>query len=108
MELLLLVLTAMALPAAARPGMASSRLGGVPPGTLALLRSSLAVSGSQHDLELVQFIPLSLGPLSVRYGQKRLQAGAGGNRLRFIHRRHYLTVRAASLSGFVQNAPNSS
>jgi len=55
----------------------------VPPN--ALLRSSLSISGSQHDLELIELIPLGIGPLSVRNRQERLQANTGGNRLRVIH-----------------------
>jgi hypothetical protein len=57
----------------------------VPPN--ALLRSALSISGSQHDLELVQLIPLGVGPLPLWNRQQRLQAGTGGNRLRFIHGR---------------------
>jgi hypothetical protein len=57
----------------------------VPPNVL--LRSALSISGSQHDLELVQLIPLGVGPLPLWNRQQRLQAGTGGNRLRFIHGR---------------------
>ena len=57
----------------------------VPP--TALLRSSLSISGSQHNLELIELIPLGLGPLSLRNRQQRLQAGTGGSWLRFIHGR---------------------
>jgi hypothetical protein len=57
----------------------------VPPNVL--LRSALSISGSQHDLELIQLIPLGVGPLPLRNRQQRLQASAGGNRLLFIHGR---------------------
>jgi len=55
----------------------------VPPGVL--LRSALPVSGGQLDLELVELIPLGVGPLPLRNGEQRLHASAGGNRLRIIH-----------------------
>jgi len=58
---------------------------GVPPSVL--FRGSLSISGSQHDFELIELIPLGIGPLSLWNRQKRLQAGTGGNRLRFIHGR---------------------
>jgi hypothetical protein len=47
----------------------------VPPDVL--LRRSLSISGSQHDLELIELIPLGIGPLSLRNRQKRLQASTG-------------------------------
>jgi len=57
----------------------------VPPNVL--IRSSLSIAGCQHDLELIDLIPLGVGPLSLGNRQKSLQASAGGNRLRFIHGR---------------------
>ena len=57
----------------------------VPPNVL--IRSSLSISGRQHDLELIELIPLGVGPLSLWNRQQRLQASTGGNRLRFIHGR---------------------
>ena len=71
----------MVLPAAGF-GMPTGR-SAVPPNVL--IRSSLSISGSQHDLELIQLIPLGVGPLSLWNRQKSLQAGTGGKRLRFIH-----------------------
>ena len=71
----------MILPAAG-PGVAA-RLRSVPPGVL--LRSALPISGGQLDLELIELIPLGIGPLPLRDCQERLQAGARGNGLRFIH-----------------------
>ena len=65
-------------------GMTAGR-GTVPPN--ALLRRSLSISGSQHDLELIQLIPLGIGPLSLWNRQKLLQANTGGRRLRIIHGR---------------------
>ena len=56
---------------------------GVPPN--ALLRSPLPVSGRQHDLEFIEFIPLGVGPLSLVDRQKLLQAKTGGTRLRLVH-----------------------
>ena len=50
-----------------------------------LLRGSLSISGSKHDLEFIELVPLGIGPLSVRDRQKRLQALSRGNRARFIH-----------------------
>ncbi|MBI3045200.1 MAG: hypothetical protein HYY78_20495 [Betaproteobacteria bacterium] len=64
---------------AAKPGLATG-CGGVPARALprgALPRSSLAVSGSEHDLELVELVPFGIGPLPLRNGEKLLQAGAG-------------------------------
>lgn len=49
------------------------------------VRRSLPVPRSQHDLELVQLIPLGIGPLSLWNGEQRLQAGARGSWLRFVH-----------------------
>jgi hypothetical protein len=69
---------------AAGPGVAA-RLRSVPPGVL--LRSALPISGGQLDLELIELIPLGIGPLPLWNRQERLQAGTGGNRLRFIHGR---------------------
>lgn len=57
--------------------------GSVPPGIL--LRSTLPISGGQHDLELVELIPVGVGPVPLRNRQKLLQAGAGGNGWRFVH-----------------------
>ena len=42
-----------------------------------LIRRSLPVAGSKHDLKLVQLVPLLVGPLTFGNGQERLQAGAG-------------------------------
>ena len=50
-----------------------------------LLRRSLSISGSQHDLKFIELIPLGIGPLSVRDRQKRLQAQSRGNRSRLVH-----------------------
>ena len=55
----------------------------VPPGVL--VRRFLSISGRQHDLEFIEFIPLGIGPLSVRDRQKRLQAQSRGNRSRLVH-----------------------
>jgi hypothetical protein len=67
---------------AAGSGLAA-RCGSVPPGIL--LRSALPIAGGQHDLELIELIPLGIGPLPLWNRQERLQAGTGGNRWRFIH-----------------------
>jgi len=72
---------ALVLPAAGS-GL-TARCGSVPPGIL--LRSALAISGSQHDLELIELIPLGIGPLPVRNCLQGSQAIAGGNRCRIIH-----------------------
>jgi hypothetical protein len=50
-----------------------------------LLWGALPVSAGQLDLELIELIPLGVGPLPFRNRQERLQASAGGNRLLFIH-----------------------
>ena len=55
----------------------------VPPNVL--LRSFLSISGSQHDLKFIEFIPLGIGPLSVRDRQEGLQALSRGNRSGFVH-----------------------
>jgi hypothetical protein len=57
----------------------------VPPNVL--LRSSLSISGSQHDLELIELIPLGVGPMPLWNRQQLLQASTGGSWLRFIHGR---------------------
>jgi hypothetical protein len=68
---------------AAGPGLPAAGRRSVPPGIL--LRSTLAISGGQLDLELIELIPLGIGPLPLWNRQERLQAGTGGNRWRFIH-----------------------
>jgi len=55
---------------------AAARARGVPAGIL-LLASSPPVSGSQHDLQLVDLIPLGIGPLPLRNREQRLQTGTG-------------------------------
>ena len=50
-----------------------------------LLRSSLPVTCGKHDLELIELIPLGIGPLPLRNRQQRLQSGTGRSRLRIIH-----------------------
>ena len=54
---------------------------------MTVLRSAFPVSSRQHDLELVQLIPLRIGPLPFRNREQRLQAGTGGNLLWIVHRR---------------------
>lgn len=51
----------------------------------ALIRSTFPISGSEHDLELIELIPLGVGALPIRDRQKLLQALTGGGRLRFVH-----------------------
>ena len=51
----------------------------------AWVRRALPIPRSQHDLELVELIPLGIGPLPLGNGKKRLQAGARGRWLRFVH-----------------------
>lgn len=46
-----------------------------------LVRSALAISGSQHNLKFIEFIPLGLGPQPFWNFQKRLQAKTWGNGL---------------------------
>lgn len=63
---------------------------GLPAGCVAvppdvLIRSARSISGSQHDFELIELVPLGVGPLPLWNRQKSLQASTGGNRLRFIH-----------------------
>jgi hypothetical protein len=72
---------AVILPAAGS-GLAAGH-GSVPPDIL--LRGSLPVSAGQLDLELIQLVPLGIGPLALRNRLKLLQAGTRGYRLRFIH-----------------------
>ena len=62
----------------------TARRRSVPPGIL--LRGSLPISAGELDLELVELIPLGIGPLPFRNCLKLLQAGTRGYRLRFIHR----------------------
>ena len=52
---------------------------------------ALLIAGREHDLELIEFIPLLVRSISFRNSQERLQAKARGNRFRFIHEQHYLS-----------------
>jgi hypothetical protein len=63
--------------------MTAARRGSVPPSVL--LQGSLPISGGKHDLELIELIPLRIGPLPLRNRKKRLQPSTGGRRLRIIH-----------------------
>jgi hypothetical protein len=74
----------------------------VPPNVLfrGFISISLSIAGSQHDFKLIEFIPLSIGPLSVRDRQKRLQALSGGNRSRFVHGDTISLFDTASLDQF--------
>jgi hypothetical protein len=56
---------------------------GVAPGIVRIL--ILSVARSEPDLELVDLVPFSFGPLPLGYREKLLQALAGGNRLLRIH-----------------------
>jgi hypothetical protein len=78
----------------------------VPTNVLILIRSSLSISGSQHDLELIQLIPLGVGPLSLWNRQKSLQASTGGNRLRFIHGRIISSFDIVSETGETGSDPH--
>lgn len=44
-----------------------------------------SVHRGQHDLQFVEFVPLRIGPLPFRDGQKLLLATAGGSWLLFSH-----------------------
>jgi hypothetical protein len=66
----------------------------------ALRRSSLSISGSQHNLKFIELVPLGLGPLSIRDSQKLLQAKTGGSRLRFTHGGIISSFDNGSLPGF--------
>jgi hypothetical protein len=59
------------------------RHGVVPPDVV--IGGSLPITGREHDLQLIDLVPLGFGPLPVRNSEKLLQAMAGGSRLRFIH-----------------------
>ena len=72
----------MMLPAAGS-GLTTRRRS-VPPGIP--LWCSLPISAGEPDLELIQLIPLGIGPLPFWNRLKLLQAGTWGYRLRFIHR----------------------
>jgi hypothetical protein len=78
--------SALILPAAtAGPRLPAAGWRSVAPGIL--LRGALPVSSRELDLELVELIPLGIGPLPLRDRLELLQAGAGGNwRLGFVHR----------------------
>lgn len=74
-------------PAMSRPAGGSgltARCRSVPPGIR--LRGSLPISAGQLDLELIELVPLGVGPLPLRNCLKLLQAGTRGYRLRFVHR----------------------
>jgi hypothetical protein len=65
------------LRASARPVAPALIVGrrGFPPG--ALVRSVLPIGGSQLDFELIDFIPLGVGSLALRYREEFLQAATG-------------------------------
>ncbi|MDP1716572.1 MAG: hypothetical protein Q8L40_00710 [Burkholderiales bacterium] len=50
-----------------------------------LIRSALAISGRQHNLKFIEFVPLGLGPQPFRDLQKCLQALTRGKGLWLIH-----------------------
>src|SRR3972149_1221427 len=72
----------LAVSSSARSGMTGG-CSRVPPGVL--VRRFPSVSRRQHDLEFIEFIPLGIGPLSVRDRQEGLQALSRGNRSGFVH-----------------------
>jgi len=72
-----------AVRAATRPRLTCSGCRGVSPS--ALIRSLLAIGGRELDFKLMDFIPLSISSLALRYRQKLLQASAGGHRLWRMH-----------------------
>ena len=41
------------------------------------VRRPFAIAGGEHDLQLIDLIPLRIGALSFRDGEQRLQASAG-------------------------------
>jgi hypothetical protein len=86
---------AVVLPSAGL-GMPARRVA-VPPNVL--IRSPLSIAGCQHDLELIDLVPLGVGPLSLWNGQKSLQASTGGRRLRFVHGRIISSFDIASETG---------
>ena len=89
---LLLLLALMLLPAAALPllttalpglVLVTAGRGSIAAGMLLLALSS-PVTGSQHDLELVQLVPFGVGALPLRDPLQLLQAGPG--RIRCVRR----------------------
>ena len=90
-----------AVRAATRPRLTCSGCRGVSPS--ALIRSLLAIGGRELDFKLMDFIPLSISSLALRYRQKLLQASAGRHRLWCMHggiipswtRAHGLTIDGA-------------
>ena len=46
---------------------------------------SFPIDGCQRDLELIELVPLGVGPLFFRNRPKLFQANMGGYWLRFIH-----------------------
>lgn len=75
----------LVVPAAAWPGMTCRR--GPGPSNALLRVASFAITGSEHDFELIELIPLGVGALPVGDRQKFLQALTGGGWLRFVHSR---------------------
>jgi hypothetical protein len=55
----------------------------VPPEVVIL--GSLPITGREHDLQLIDLVPLGVGPLPVRDREQRLQAMTRRSRLWFVH-----------------------
>jgi hypothetical protein len=83
------------------PWLAGGRTAGRTRG-LPLPRRSLPVSGCQHDLELIEFIPLLVGTLSVGNCQQFLQTAArvcGFDRLLWIVHKVIISLSAGVFPG---------
>ena len=51
----------------------------------ALVQRLLSICGRELDLKFMDLVPLGVGSPALRYGEKLLQASAGGHRLRCVH-----------------------
>jgi hypothetical protein len=52
----------------------------------------MPILGCEHDLQLVQLVPLLFGAIPVGYCPKLLQARSSRIRLRLVHDRYYLIL----------------
>jgi hypothetical protein len=61
----------------------------------AAVLAGVAIARGEHDLELVELVPLFFGALPFGYRLERLQPGARRTGLRFIHGPNYPTFEVA-------------
>src|SRR5205814_3819828 len=73
----------LATPTAMRLRMTGAGCNGI--SSSALVQRLLSICGRELDLKFMDLVPLGVGSPALRYGEKLLQASAGGHRLRCVH-----------------------